>query len=327
MASYVAPPSYPSYASANTALPTNFSYHRPPLMKPAPPSLPLPPSSSSSSSLSMQSGIHTTAPSAVKKYCESCDKEFPNTEALNAHLKCHEQCEFPDCPFSGTKKAVATHFASKHGAYSGTGFKTIDVEGQNFRVLMGTDPEEVSVWRAERRKHFPTADHAAKKMEAAQELAKSGGIEVDLKGKKQKKVVTSTDTMDNDDSKNVAVEAEEDGSIPKSSSRSSKGTTKRVCKYFLKNRCKLEANCRFSHDIQDKKDAGTNKSPKSKNMIGSSSSTSAATERVSQKGGGVKIKQTESLLVKLLQTEIIGEENTLLQCLRYIVESNYLVDG
>lgn len=40
--------------------------------------------------------------------------------------------------------------------------QVIDVEGSKFRVLLGTSPEEVEVWRAERRKRWPTDANKAR---------------------------------------------------------------------------------------------------------------------------------------------------------------------
>ncbi len=40
--------------------------------------------------------------------------------------------------------------------------KLIDVEGTKFRVLLGTSPEEVAIWRAERRKRWPTEANIAR---------------------------------------------------------------------------------------------------------------------------------------------------------------------
>lgn len=40
--------------------------------------------------------------------------------------------------------------------------QTIDVEGTKFRVLLGTSPEEVEIWRAERRKRWPTDANKAR---------------------------------------------------------------------------------------------------------------------------------------------------------------------
>jgi hypothetical protein len=40
-------------------------------------------------------------------------------------------------------QVVVAHHHAKHGKFAGSGFKNINVEGQKFRVLLGTSPEEV----------------------------------------------------------------------------------------------------------------------------------------------------------------------------------------
>jgi hypothetical protein len=39
---------------------------------------------------------------------------------------------------------VSAHWHGAHGSYSGSGFKMIDVEGQQFRVLLGTKPGDAA---------------------------------------------------------------------------------------------------------------------------------------------------------------------------------------
>lgn len=109
-------------------------------------------------------------------FCEPCDKEFSTASSFEAHCKTHEPCRHPGCNFSASKKVVIAHFHGSHGLYSGSGFKTIDVEGQKFRVLLGTSPEEVAQWRADRKRKFPSAATAASKEEALAELKNAGGI-------------------------------------------------------------------------------------------------------------------------------------------------------
>lgn len=87
--------------------------------------------------------------------CGACDKDFSAQSAFDAHIKCHETCTFAGCGFEASPKVLAAHYESAHGRFSGQGYRTIDVEGQRFRVLVGTDPEEVRQWREERRKRFP----------------------------------------------------------------------------------------------------------------------------------------------------------------------------
>ncbi len=110
-------------------------------------------------------------------YCEPCDKEFTAQDAFEAHKAMHENCGHPGCTFNGTKKVVNAHFLASHGTYSGTGYKDIDVEGQSFRVLMGTSPEEVEQWRAARRMRFPSAANVAAKLNQTEKLLSAGGLE------------------------------------------------------------------------------------------------------------------------------------------------------
>ncbi|KAJ1403080.1 hypothetical protein B484DRAFT_405212 [Ochromonadaceae sp. CCMP2298] len=118
----------------------------------------------------------TATPGMQSWFCEPCDKEFSAVTAFDAHVATHEACPHPGCPFSATKKAVSAHFHGAHGLYAGTGFKTIDVEGQRFRVLLGTSPEEVSQWRADRKRKFPTAESEQSKSQQLQELEEAGGV-------------------------------------------------------------------------------------------------------------------------------------------------------
>lgn len=110
-------------------------------------------------------------------YCDSCEKEFFNRNAFEAHNNTHEKCSHPGCNFSASKKLVVAHYHSAHGQFSGSGYKEIEVEGMKFRVLLGTNPEEIQQWRAERRNKFPTAANIEKKKEGLQRLRDAGGLE------------------------------------------------------------------------------------------------------------------------------------------------------
>eukprot|EP01041_Mallomonas_annulata_P006898 gene6898-14006_t len=109
-------------------------------------------------------------------YCEPCDKEYNHQNAYEAHCATHEKCRHPGCSFEGTKKVVIAHFHGTHGQFSGTGYKVIDVEGQKFRVLMGTCPKEIEEWRAERRNKFPSKDNITKKIEKQSKFIHAGGL-------------------------------------------------------------------------------------------------------------------------------------------------------
>lgn len=104
--------------------------------------------------------------------CAACQKSFENYGQYSAHCNTHETCAFPGCGFEGSKRVVTEHYDGTHGVYSGAGYKMIEVEGAEFRVLLGTDPQQVAEWRAERRKRWPSranlaAREAAKRSKTA----------------------------------------------------------------------------------------------------------------------------------------------------------------
>jgi hypothetical protein len=120
-------------------------------------------------------------------FCEPCDKEFTTAAAQAAHLKTHVSCQKPGCQFVASKRVVSAHFEVAHGQFSGTGFKTVEVEvGKHlvpFRVLMGTSPEEVAQWRAERRKNWPTKENLVAKADAATARSSQGYLNSAESGK------------------------------------------------------------------------------------------------------------------------------------------------
>jgi hypothetical protein len=119
----------------------------------------------------------------VEVYCDACDKSFPSEKAYASHVATHSKCTHPGCSFEGTKKVVSVHYDTSHGTFSGTGYKDIEVEGQSFRVLMGTDSAEVEEWRNQRRKKFPTAAAVREKAASRKRLHDAGGICTEGSGK------------------------------------------------------------------------------------------------------------------------------------------------
>jgi hypothetical protein len=109
-------------------------------------------------------------------HCKPCGKFFDQNATYVSHCKCHEQCKHKGCDFMGTRKVLENHFNSFHGQYSGTGYKTIDIEGQKFKVLLGTVPEEVCQWRENRKRKFPSVNNIAVKQKEASLFVEGGGI-------------------------------------------------------------------------------------------------------------------------------------------------------
>ena len=201
-------------------------------------------------------------------YCEPCDKEFKNIKGYNAHIQTHEGCKHPGCQFSASKKVVIAHYHAKHGLFSGSGYKDIEVEGRKFRVLLGSDEKEIEQWRAERRKQFPTLANIARKDNFRDKVSKAGGVVPKL-GKGVKKlegdqgqcedvksdtqVENKNDYGNEQQDKGTNGEEANDGEVSTLSRPSkSDGIRRRPCKYYAQGRCKNGDDCSHSHDFEVK---------------------------------------------------------------------------
>jgi hypothetical protein len=320
---------------------------------------------------------------AGQYYCEPCDKEFTLLSAFDTHKATHELCRHPGCQFSATRKVVMAHFHGSHGQFSGTGYKMIEVEGQKFRVLMGQSPEEISQWRAERRKKFPTAATEEAKKQRQDELTAAGGVAPSKSSGKfgnkrekedRKRANVEGGRADEDEqeakrakgceSVNEAEGGDADG-MPAATAADGerRATGKRRCIHWGRGRCKAGDACTFSHDFEPKqcefflrgrckngikcfnihntakraeyrKENPTNSegaaSQGSSGATAADHSTKTKPERPLNKNGELAIPPPlaggtrGTLWRKLLEDEISKEENVILQCLRYLVQNNFL---
>jgi len=223
-------------------------------------------------------------------YCEPCDKEFTQLSAYTAHTATHEKCQHPGCSYSGTRKVVSAHFLGAHGLYSGSGFTTIDVEGQKFEVLIGTSPDEVQQWRAARRKNFPTSAMVMAKLDHLDQLQAAGGLPPLTSGKAGKRKLVK------------------DSGAPK------------VCDFFMRGRCKRGIDCLNLHDEE------LQKARKNEKKRAREEGVTVANKR---KTGGLNLPPPltggvrGTLMKKLLEDELTTEENICFQLFRYIVHSNF----
>lgn len=337
-------------------------------------------------------------------YCEPCDKEFTQLGAFEAHKNTHEKCSHPGCPFSATRKVVQAHFHGSHGQFSGTGYKTIDVEGQKFRVLMGQSPEEIAQWRADRRKKFPTAEVEEAKKKQLAELVEAGGVapkstgnpgrvlgkkrDLDSAGvsktaTKQREasesgeVEESSEEVDENASADMAKECNEEGDAeavgatgPRRCYQFGRGKCKsgdscayshdfepKVCTFFIRGFCKQGFKCHHIHDNEARKEYRANNprtnnkadhtvktegvdvdgqdGEQNKNHAKEKKEKKSATPKkppTINKNGELSIPEPLSggargtLWRKLLEDEITKEENIVLQCLRFLVQNDFL-DG
>ena len=264
------------------------------------------------------------AAEAIIHYCEMCDKEMNSLSAYDAHCASHESCTVPGCDFKASKRVVQAHFHSVHGQYQGSGYKTIDIEGQKFCVLMGTDVKEVEQWREERRKKFPTAIKQMLRDEVKDQLLEAGGIlpQSDKNLGKRTKIINDK----NPRKKNKPPDSKSDEVIPKfpagegrqndddniNTEESSSHPVGKICNYYLKGKCRRGNSCTYLHDSNLKKESSLDttgeKKPNSNKLI-----------VPKPLAGG----ERGTLLKKLLEDEIMAEDNVVLQCLRYFVKNEY----
>jgi hypothetical protein len=188
---------------------------------------------------------------------------------------------------------VSAHFLGAHGLYSGSGFTTIDVEGQKFEVLIGTSPDEVQQWRADRRKKFPTSATVMAKQYHLDQLQVAGGLPPLASGKAGKR------------------------SLGKDS-----GPTK-VCDFFTRGKCKRGLDCLNLHDEElQKARKSEKKRAREETVTLASKRKTGGLDLPPPLAGGVR----GTLMKKLLEDELTTEENICFQLFRYIVHSNFFRD-
>lgn len=294
-------------------------------------------------------------------HCEPCEKDFPNEKAYQAHLQTHEKCSHPGCTFQGTKKVVSTHYQLVHGTFSGTGYKMIEVEGMEFKVLMGTDPAEVEEWRNQRRKKFPTKANIEQKERSRQELLHAGGIEKpspklpkkrndlkrprneaeateenDPKRTKESQLTssdaTNADTSIAQDDVGEKNEEAEEGEANDASQTMPDIIRKPVlCRLYLAGKCRKGEKCKYSHNAGENKSTETQpcsyfvkgKCRRGSRCMFSHSMPLTSTSESPSTSQPLSAHPPASLYRKLVDNEIHQEENLILQCIRYIVQENF----
>jgi hypothetical protein len=278
-------------------------------------------------------------------YCDACEKSFEQKSAFDSHIATHERCSHPGCSFEGSKKVVAAHYHGTHGLYSGTGYKTIDVEGQKFKVLMGTNEKEVEEWRAERRKRFPTANKAQLCGEVDALISSAGGVPQSRARKASSSsssgAANQSNTLDGGETK------ERKSRVCFLFLRSrctkgadceylhEKGAPRPSCKNFSIGRCKYGDKCMYLHESggaalgPDKEadptaESSCRESASSRKRDSSCLAAPNKTNKKCQLQLPVPLGasgSTSSLLRRLLQRQGLEEENLLLQALHFIAET------
>jgi hypothetical protein len=84
--------------------------------------------------------------------CDPCSKGFRTAELLQAHVEDHETC--PQCPFSACAALVKEHRL---------------LHTPRVQALIHMTAEEVTAWREERRRNWPTEENVRRKRDEAQQ--------------------------------------------------------------------------------------------------------------------------------------------------------------
>jgi hypothetical protein len=272
-------------------------------------------------------------------YCDPCEKEFTQLGAYDAHISTHESCRHPGCNFTGTKKIVIAHYHGAHGLYQGTGFKTIDVEGAKFRVLLGTSPEEVEQWRQARRKKFPCVDSIKRKQDEDDNIVEAGGIisKVDNnknkrnkndrndRNKKNKKSKYEPPLQDNNNDNNDN-NINNNNQINKDNALEDKDNNLNSNNQENNDNCnnnEIKINQDNNNNNNNNKNHKKNKNNRNKNNNNNNNNKSSSRLYLPKPLIGGK---DGTLLKKLLENEILSEESIILQCLRFITK-NYLIQN
>ncbi len=219
------------------------------------------------------------------------------------------------------------------------GFEDVNVEGQTFCVLMGTDPLHVQQWRRDRCMNWPSKANLRRKAQELEQRERSGALVTDVEqqskggplqqkycGKRRKhprsqktEATSETPASRNEDGDTimdasisqqktlVVNEGEVEEVTSKKSSESPPPCAARpkqpqLCKRFVKGTCKRGDACMFQHDSTKIRQTKKRNSIESKDMT-------------------THPKGESSLLRVLLRREVRQETDILLQCIRYLVKN------
>jgi hypothetical protein len=273
--------------------------------------------------------------------CDACDLSLGSEQALKSHRKSHVKCSV--CSFEAAPKVVNGHFQSVHGKFSVSGFKTVTIavpgcRVQRFKICVGSRPEDIQKWIADRKKRFPRVQQQRQEDSAtASQTKKNTDSKADDKKEDAKPglstLLAGYGSSSGSDDENVK---ETDGGDKKVSAQKGNPTTDaqplvvdekslkpeqsakasearpqrsaRPCRYFMRNGTCLNGDaCRFSHDV-------------SRSM----NSNAKSNKNDAKRGGKQSSSSSDTLLRRLLANDMRRETTLALQLLRYIVDCNFL---
>lgn len=219
--------------------------------------------------------------------CAPCDRGFDAASDLAEHAASHISCHAPGCSFSAGRKAVQAHHAREHGGSAPPRLppSLVELIPPKYRgaASVGNSEAEVAQWRAERRRHFPTAAVVAEKQAAAADRSFRGDPAAEGRQPKRVRLQNDGGRAATDGAAAVGVESaadadddsppEESGVTLEAAFASARRAAERgepitgsllvrgdaeprrprvvVCRSHALGRCQHGARCTFSHDPAD----------------------------------------------------------------------------